>query len=429
MIKDLLKRVFSGFNIYEGWLMVAVGFMMMLLMFGTRLSFGIYIKPMTESFGASRAAISGSQSLYMFVYAFFALLAGSLSDRYGPRKILMVGAVFMGVGMLLASRITAVWQYYLSYGVLVAVGSGAMYVPVTGTVSKFFTRRRNFAIGITVSGAGLGQFLIPPFMERVVESQGWPTAFFYTAMLLMVFGISLPLLLLKGRGLPEDIRPGTRGDPAPKGDEYLPESPVSIESNRPQKHYTLKQAMTTVPFWMFFSMYFIICFIVDGIIWVHLCPYLTDIGFSGQTAAKALGYLGLIATVTMVVFAPVGDRVNKRGLLTGLLAANTLLLFWLIHLKGAFGLWLLIILFGIIQGAAWPMTVSILSDIFGSGSVSSILGASTIAVGLAGLISPWLAGYTFDIYKSYVPVFYLTIILSLLSVVFTYYTRKTKGML
>jgi len=418
MSEGFPENAVTKFKIYQGWIVVGVGFILFLLMFGTRLSFGIYIKPMTESFGASRASISGAQSLYMIVYAIFALIAGSLSDRYGSKMILAGGAMFMGIGMFLASQITSVWQYYISYGVLVAIGSGSIYVPVSGAVSKFFVKRRNFAIGITASGAGLGQYLIPPFMEKVVETQGWQTAFFYTALLLLVIGVSLPLLTLKGRGLPEDAVM-----------EDLPPSSDASEMNPSQKQYTLLQAMSTIPFWTYFGMYFIICFVIDGVIFVHLYPYLTDIGFKGQTAAKALGYLGLISTITMVAFAPLGDRVNKRYLLTGLLTVHMLLLFWLINIESALSLWGLIIFYGILLGAAWPLTVSILAEIFGSDSVSSILGACTLAFGIAGLIAPWLAGLIFDLYKSYIPVFYFTIVLSCLGVVFAYFTRKTKGMI
>ena len=425
-----VKFILSSYKHHHGWLMVAVGFMLLLLMFGTRISFGVYIKPMAESFGATRASISGSQSLYMIVYAIFALIAGSLSDRYGPRKILVVGAMFMGVGMLLASRATSIPQYYLSYGVLVAIGSGGTYVPVTGAVSKFFTRRRNLAIGITAAGGGLGQYLIPPFMEKVVETQGWQTAFFYTALLLLVIGVSLPLLLLKGRGLPDDYVVGEQGDLTEKKVQGGPsQASEAFWEQGLQKHYTLRQAMATVPFWTYFGMYFILCFVIDGVLFVHIYPYLTDMGFGGQTAAKALGYLGLISTVTMIGFAPLGDRVNKRILLTGLFAIHTFFLFWFIHIKSESMLWAFIICYGILLGTSWPLTISLLADIFGSRSVSSILGACTLAFGLAGLIAPWMAGYIFDLYKSYVPVFYFIMLLSSLSVVFTYFTRKTKGMI
>jgi MFS family permease len=429
MTESFHKAVLSRWKIYHGWLVVAVGFILLLLMFGTRLSFGLYIKPMAESFGASRACISGSQSLYMIMYAVFALIAGSLSDKYGPKRVLVAGSIFMGVGMLLASQITSVWQYYLSYGVLVGIGSGSVYVPVIGAVSKFFTRHRNFAIGITTSGSGFGIYLIPPFMEKVVEAQGWHTAFFYTALLLLGIGVSLPLVFLQGRGLPEDTMVEAQGEPTRKGGEGMPQSLEASEDNWLQKHYTLLQAMSTVPFWTYFAMYFIICFVIDGVIFVHMYPYLTDIGLSGQTAAKVLGYLGLISTVAMIAFGPLGDRVNKRKLLAGLFALHTFLLFWLIHIKSELSLWLLTVFYGILLGAAWPLTVSMLADIFGSRSVSSILGACTLGFGMAGLIAPWMAGHIFDLYKSYVPVFYFTILLSFLGVVFTYCTRKTKAMI
>jgi MFS family permease len=427
-IENSLKTILSRYRHHSGWLVVAVGFILLLLMFGTRISFGVYIKPMAESFGATRASISGSQSLYMIVYAVFALIAGSLSDRYGPRRILVVGAMFMGVGMLLASRVTSVHQYYLSYGVLVAMGSGGTYVPVAGAVSKFFTRRRNLAIGITAAGGGLGQFLIPPFMEKVVKTQGWQTAFLYTALLLLVIGISLPLLLLKGRGLPEDYEVEDQGDITERVQAVSSQASDGFWDQGPEKHYTLRQAMGTVPFWTYFGMYFILCFVIDGVLFVHIYPYLTDMGFGGQTAAKALGYLGLINTVTMIAFAPLGDRVNKRVLLTGLFAIHTLFLFWFIHIKTESILWLFILCYGILLGASWPLTVSLLPDIFGSRSVSSILGACTLGFGMAGLIAPWMAGHIYDLYNSYIPVFYFIMALSFLSVVFTYFTRKTRGM-
>jgi MFS family permease len=175
-------------------------------------------------------------------------------------------------------------------------------------------------------------------------------------------------------------------------------------------------------------MYFIICFVIDGTVLVHLYPYLTDLGFRGQTAAKSLGYLGLISTGAMIAFSPLGDRFNKRFLLTAFLAVHALLLLWLIHIRSELSLWGFTICYGILLGAAWPLSISILADIFGSRNVSSILGACTMAFGIAGLIAPWLAGYTFDLYHSYAPIFYFTVVLSLGSVICAYFTQKTKKM-
>lgn len=428
MKKNFKRAFFAGHGTYYGWRVVAVGFILLLLMFGTRLSFGLYIKPLAEKFEATRALISGSQSLYMMIYAIFALITGSLADRYGPKKVVIAGSFLMGVGMLLTSQITSAWQYYLTYGLLVGIGSGSIYVPAIGAVSKFFTRKRNFALAITASGAGLGQYLFPPFIQIIFDLQGWQMAFFYTALLMLLFGISLPWILLKGRGLPEDAGIAAIGESEPieEGKSTL----SSGESAEPpsQKHYTLREAMATRPFWTYFAVYFLICFVIDGTIFVHLYPYLTDIGFSGKTAASVLGYLGLLSTAAMIVLGPVGDRFNKRILMTVVLGAHTLLLFWLIHVRSPFSLWGFTIFYGLLLGIMWPMTVSMLSDIFGSRSVGSILGACTIAFGIGGLIAPWLAGYIFDLYRSYVPIFYFTILLSAIGTVCIYYTRKTASM-
>jgi len=423
------KTYLSRFNINYGWRVVAVGFALLFLMFGMRFSFGLYIKPMAESFSASRASISGAQSLYMVIYSIFALIAGRFADKYGPKGVLVGGAFFMGVGMLLASVITSVWQYYLAYGILVAIGSGAIYVPVAGAVSKFFTEKRNFALGITISGSGLGQYFILPFMQQVVESKGWQVAFLYTAFLMLIFGVGIPLILLKGRGLPEDAGIDVRKVGKEKETVVLSQEQGKRSAPRSMEDYTLRQAVATAPFWAYFGMYFMVCFVFDGVIFVHAIPYLTDVGFTGHSAAKALGYVGLIATVTMALFSPLGDRFNKRLLLTVLLGLHALLLLWLIHIRSEPMLWSFVLLYGILMGAVWPLTVSVLTEIFGSASISGILGACTLAFGLSGLVAPWAAGYVFDLYKSYNPVFYFTAVMSLASSVCAYYSRKTRAMM
>jgi MFS family permease len=394
----------------------------MLLMFGTRISFGLYIKPLADSFGATRASISFAQSLYMISYAVIAVFAGSLTDRIGPRQVMMAGAFFLGAGILLAGCITAVWHYYLTYGILAAIGSGGLYVPVVGAVSKLFTRRRNLALAVAASGSGVGQYLIPPVIEKMLEREGWQTSFFLLGSLILIVGIGLPWILLRGRALPENTGDGEAEH------RSLDSGLRNTDRERKAREYTLRQALSTRPFWTYFGMYFIICFVIDGTIFVHLYPYLTDIGFSGQTAANALGILGLISTISMVVFSPLGDRFNKRMMLTSSIAIHTILLVWLIQIRSPLSLWAFIFSYGIILGAAWPLTVSILAEIFGTRGVTAILGACTMAFGFAGLIAPWLAGYMFDLYRSYIPIFYFTVLLSFLGGVCAYFTRQTEGM-
>jgi MFS family permease len=415
-------------GIYYGWRVVAMGFILFVLMYGTRFSFGLYIKPLAEAFEANRASISGPQSLFMAVYAVFSLLAGTLVDRYGPKRMVVAGALLIGAGMLLSSRITSVWQYFITYGVLVGIGCGATYVPAMGAVSKFFNRRRNFALGITAAGGGIGHFLFPPFVQKMLDLKGWETAFFSTGLIILVLGLSLPWVLLRGKGLPEDAGIQVLEEESAKEEEKSLHSPGGSAEEPFRRHYTLRQAMATRPFWTYFAAYFIFCFLIDGTLFVHLPPYFTDKGFSGQTAATAFGYIGIISTAAMVLLGPLGDRVNKRILMTSLFGAQTLVIYWIIHIEGTIGLWGITIFCGLFVGMIVPLTVSILAEIFGSRHVSSILGAATIAYGIAGLIAPWVAGYTFDLYQSYIPMFYFTMVLSIVAAVCMFFTRKTMSM-
>ncbi|HSR12495.1 MAG TPA: MFS transporter, partial [Thermodesulfobacteriota bacterium] len=216
------------------WRFVAVGFIVIFLMFGTRFSFGLYIKALADNFGASRASISFSQSLYMITYAVVALMAGSIADRIGPKRVLIVGAFFLAGGILLGGSINSVWQYYFSYGVIAAIGSGALYVPVVGAVSKLFTRRRNLALALAASGAGIGQYVIPPLMETIIESHGWQASFYVLGLLILAGGVGVPWALLRGGAVREEMGSG----PA-----------ESAESRRAglkgdSGHYSLRQALS-----------------------------------------------------------------------------------------------------------------------------------------------------------------------------------------
>jgi MFS family permease len=423
-VENSYETVVTKNRFYYGWLVVGVGFIIFLLMYGTRFSFGLYIKPLSEFFATNRASISGSQSLYMGVYAFFSLVAGSLADIYGPKKVIVSGSFLIAAGMLLSSQITSVWHYYLTYGILVAIGSGAINVPTVGAVSKLFNRRRNFAIGITTAGAGFGHFIIPLFVQKTIEVKGWQIAFFYIGLLFLIFGVSLPLILLRGRGQAENAGIVKPEESSTKAERRSLQSSGGSAKESYQKHYSLRQAMATRPFWTFFFAYFIFCFIIDGTLLVHLPPYLTDKGFTARTAAKAFSYIGLISTVSMIVFGPLGDKVNKRILMTIMFGVHAFIIYWLIHIHFQLSLWGITIVYGIFIGIMIPLNVSILSDIFGSRNVSSILGAVTIAYGFAGLIAPWLAGYTFDLYHSYIPFFYLAIFLSFIGSICIFNTKK-----
>jgi MFS family permease len=143
-------------RLFYGWTVVATAFLVLFMAYGTQYAFGVFLAALVEEFGWSRVSLSGVFSLYAFVYSVFALGAGRPTDRWGPRAVIATGGALLGIGLILMSRVTALWQPYLLYGTLAALGMSTAYVPCNATVAKWFTRRRGIAVGLASAGGPTG---------------------------------------------------------------------------------------------------------------------------------------------------------------------------------------------------------------------------------------------------------------------------------
>lgn len=150
---------------FHGWIVVTGAFLILFMAYGTQYAFGVFFAALIDEFGWSRASLSGVFSLYAFSYAVFALVSGRLTDRWGPRVVIAIRGVLLGLGLIAMSRVTALWQPYVCYGLLAALGMSTSYVPCNATVAKWFTRRRGLAIGLASAGGSLGTFALPPVAQ------------------------------------------------------------------------------------------------------------------------------------------------------------------------------------------------------------------------------------------------------------------------
>ena len=135
-------------RLFYGWIVVAGAFLVLFMAYGTQYAFGVFFAALVDEFGWSRASLSGVFSLYAFTYAAFALVSGRLTDRWGPRAVIGAGGVLLGLGLIAMSQVSALWQPYVCYGLVTALGMSTAYVPCNATVAKWFTRRRGLAIGL-----------------------------------------------------------------------------------------------------------------------------------------------------------------------------------------------------------------------------------------------------------------------------------------
>lgn len=197
MVKDSKPKFFYGYII------VGAGFVISLLTVGTYTSFGVFFKPLSSEFGWTRAMTSGAYSLNMILWGSLSIITGRLNDRFGPRIVITACGFIFGAGYLLMSRISALWQFYLFYGVIIAIGLSGCFTPIASTITRWFTKRRGLATGIVISGIGVGTIIIPPLASQLISIYGWRTS--YT-----ILGITtLVLLIISAQFLRRD--PGQTG--------------------------------------------------------------------------------------------------------------------------------------------------------------------------------------------------------------------------
>ncbi len=129
---------------------------------GLLFCYGVYFKPLQETFGWSRTFLSSASSLAFFMMGVLAILAGRLNDRFGPRIVLSVAGVFYGTGFLLLSQVSAPWQMYVIFGLFLGMGLGAHDVVTLSTIARWFPGRRGIMSGVVKSGTAIGQVVLPP---------------------------------------------------------------------------------------------------------------------------------------------------------------------------------------------------------------------------------------------------------------------------
>jgi len=382
----------SKTGIFYGWVIVATGFLILLVEWGCQYSYGVFFTELCADLSWSRATVSGAYSLLFLWHGIIYFVAGSLNDRYGPRLMLTFSIIAMGGGYALMSSVNALWQLYIFYGIIIGTGVGFGFVPISSTVSRWFVKRRGTALGITAAGVGLGTLVMAPVTQLLITRFDWHTSYLILAGILLVVGIPICRLM--------------KLDPSEKG--LLPYGIEEIQDKSNQQNkdlsstadFSLKQAMATKQFWLLSMMYSAYPFAVQMVM-VHLKAYAVDFGVAEMTAATAIGLVGGAGTGGRIVMGSLSDRIGRKAsfFISYLLLAVTML--WLMEVRQPWQFYLFSIAFGFGYGGCVPLFPAVVGDWFGQKSHGSILGAISISLGIGGSIGPLLAGYVYDTTGSY----------------------------
>ena len=188
----------SGFS--YGWVVVAVGALMTCVGFGAMLSLAVFLQPISEAMGWSRSGVSAAATIDFLAMGFAAFFWGALSDRFGTRIVVLAGAVLLGTGLVAASQATSLWQFQLSFGVLIGIAAGSFYAPMVAVASAWIEHHRSLAVALVSAGMGVSPLTVAPFASWLITAYDWRTA-------MLVIGIAAWALLIPAAFL---VRPAPR---------------------------------------------------------------------------------------------------------------------------------------------------------------------------------------------------------------------------
>ena len=391
-------------GIFYGWVILSVALITLLLGFGVRNSFSVFYPIIVAEFGWARGNTALMFSITLFVYGLVAPVAGSLVDRFGPRRVLPVGAFIAGGGVALCSMATAQWHFFLFYGVMGAVGLSLVGWTTQATiVSNWFVKKRGLVFGILSAGFG-GSLVFASVAQFLISTFGWQTA--YVIIGVSSIAIIAPLSGLLMRRSPQDKGLFPDGlSPSSQESRHLHELEMSVgmQGEWSTTTWTLSRAMKTYQFWLLFSIAFCLMGMAETIAIAHQVFFFRDVGYGPMQAAGIYSVFG-VAFVLGNLCTLISDRLGREKVfITGcLLSVVAVLLLFLI--KDTSQPWMAFsfaFFSGLGIGAAGPVLHTTVADLFQGRYFGSIQGTIILGYALGGAITPWLAGFLHDRTGSY----------------------------
>ena len=390
---------------FYGYTIVLAGFVTQFMGWSVVQTFGVFFNPLLDEFGWTRTMISGAVSINFILYGFSSMLAGRLGDSFGPRLVLTVCGVFVGLGCLMMSQISIVWQLYLAFGLIVAIGISGTDVVVLSTIARWFVKKRGIMTGIAKVGTGATIFIMPLVVRWLISSYGWRISYIILGSAVLV------LLVLVAQLFRRD--PGKMGL-APDGVREEEAGNLSSENTG----LTLREVLRTRQFWMLCSISLFICFCTHTTT-IHIVPHAIELGMPAMSAAGVLSAIGGISIMGRLVMGNVGDRIGNRMAMIICYATMALSLFWLQIATGeAWMLYLFGVLYGFAHGAFFTLISPIVAELFGLRAQGVILGIVIFSGTLGGSVGPLLAGNMFDITGTYLPAYLICAFLAVMALVF-----------
>jgi MFS family permease len=371
---------------FYGWVLIAMLSLTTLVSWGaTYYAFSVLLTPMRQTFGWSAAQLTGAFSLSLLITSLSDVFVGRWLDARGPRALMTIGSIATTALLIAWSRIDSLAGLYLTLALLGVAGSMVQYSPAFWLATTWFKRRRALALTIITLGGGLASTVFVPLTNTLAQAYGWRDALLWLALIVGATTIAPHALLL--RKAPADVRSTVDGEPS----AAQTEAPIAASPAALIAPAVLRQPV----FWALALAFGLAALAFNGVS-VHLLAYEASRGQDPAFAATAAGLSGLMQVIGRLFVVPLGDRLSRQRMLTGLLSLQLASYVSLLALPRDIGLIAHVIFRGIGAGPQSPVRAALLGDWFGTRHFGRVAGQMSFLTGIAGSLSPFLVGAMVD---------------------------------
>ncbi len=390
---------------------MGVSFVTLGLVYGVWYAFSVFFVALLKEFGWSRSVGAGAFSICVIMSHVISPFVGGMVYSIGPKKVIVLGSLILGVGLALCSLVQTWWQFYLFFSFIAAAGIGAAgWVPNIMIIQDWFKEKKGLATGIISSGIGIGILICVPSVQYLIIRLGWRMAYQVLALFIPLIIISMAVAFLR--------KPPQAPESPPMEVGISPtfiKDPLVINEEWVSRSWSVRQALRTKQFW-FLGVSFFLGNLVSQSVFTHQVAFFVDHGMEALLASYVVGLIGIMSVGGKILWAGFSDKIGREitytmGIASLMLSMILLILFSVFPLPAMMYFFSLFFALGYAVTATHPPLVT--ADIFAGQAFGRIFGSLMIFIGIGGAFGAWFTGFIFDLTGSYVPAFVVLILCAL----------------